>query len=79
MVDQFSDHSGSAVLLAQIEAGGVGLNIQATSVVILAEPQWNPSTEAQAVASGGDGGMAPTEEELARADTGGWPVHERRA
>lgn len=50
MVDQFSDHSGSAVLLAQIEAGGVGLNIQAASVVILAEPQWKPSTEAQAVA-----------------------------
>ena len=39
-----------SVLLAQIEAGGVGINMQATSVVIIAEPQWKPSTEDQAVA-----------------------------
>ncbi|WP_051055578.1 C-terminal helicase domain-containing protein [Rhodococcus opacus] len=50
IIDEFTAHSGSAVLLAQIEAGGVGLNIQAASVVILAEPQWKPSTEAQAIA-----------------------------
>ncbi|MGW6694914.1 DEAD/DEAH box helicase [Rhodococcus sp. NPDC054953] len=50
IVDDFTAHTGSAVLLAQIEAGGVGLNIQAASVVILTEPQWKPSTEAQAVA-----------------------------
>ena len=34
----------------QIEAGGVGINMQAASVVILTEPQWKPSTEDQAVA-----------------------------
>ncbi|MCB0931410.1 MAG: SWF/SNF helicase family protein [Mycobacterium sp.] len=50
LVDEFTAHPGSAVLLSQIEAGGVGLNIQAASVVIIAEPQWKPSTEAQAIA-----------------------------
>ena len=39
-----------AVLVCQIEAGGVGLNIQAASVVILCEPQVKPSIEAQAIA-----------------------------
>ena len=38
------------MLLGQIEAGGVGINMQAASVVILTEPQWKPSTEQQAVA-----------------------------
>ena len=50
LVDDFTAHTGSATLLSQIEAGGVGLNIQAASVVIIAEPQWKPSTEQQAVA-----------------------------
>ncbi|WP_148302235.1 DEAD/DEAH box helicase [Tomitella biformata] len=50
LVDAFAAHPGPASLLAQIEAGGVGLNIQAASVVILAEPQWKPSTESQAIA-----------------------------
>ena len=38
------------VLLAQITAGGVGLNIQHSSVVILAEIQVKPSLEDQAIA-----------------------------
>ncbi|GAA2269171.1 DEAD/DEAH box helicase [Glycomyces scopariae] len=50
MVDEFARRKGPAVILAQIEAGGVGLNIQAASVVVLAEPQWKPSIEQQAVA-----------------------------
>ncbi|WP_116044475.1 DEAD/DEAH box helicase [Amycolatopsis palatopharyngis] len=50
LVDAFTRHEGHAVLLSQIEAGGVGLNVQAASVVILAEPQWKPSTEEQAIA-----------------------------
>jgi superfamily II DNA or RNA helicase len=50
VVDEFSARRGHAVLVSQIEAGGVGLNVQAASVVILAEPQWKPSTEEQAVA-----------------------------
>lgn len=50
MIDQFTDRKGPAVLINQIEAGGVGLNIQAASVVILTEPQWKPATEEQAIA-----------------------------
>nr|WP_274388082.1 DEAD/DEAH box helicase [Salsipaludibacter albus] len=50
MVDVFTDHDGPAVLVSQIIAGGVGLNIQAAPVVVLAEPQWKPSTEDQAIA-----------------------------
>lgn len=50
MVDDFTAYRGRAVLVSQIEAGGVGLNIQAASVVILTEPQWKPSTEVQAIA-----------------------------
>ena len=50
LVDDFTRRTGHAVLLGQIEAGGVGINMQAASVVIIAEPQWKPSTEQQAVA-----------------------------
>ncbi|TCO30565.1 helix-hairpin-helix protein [Kribbella steppae] len=50
LVDEFSAARGHAVLLSQIDAGGVGLNVQAASVVVLAEPQWKPSTEEQAIA-----------------------------
>jgi len=49
-VNRFTAADGHAVLLSQIEAGGVGLNIQAASLVILTEPQWKPSVEAQAIA-----------------------------
>ncbi|MFC4948362.1 DEAD/DEAH box helicase [Pseudonocardia sp. GCM10023141] len=50
LVDGFTGRAGHAVLLSQIEAGGVGINMQAASVVILVEPQWKPSTEEQAIA-----------------------------
>ncbi|KAB2974552.1 DEAD/DEAH box helicase [Streptomyces sp. SS1-1] len=50
LVDDFAAAPGHAVLLAQIEAGGVGLNMQAASVVILCEPQLKPTIEHQAVA-----------------------------
>ncbi|MFJ5894197.1 DEAD/DEAH box helicase [Streptomyces sp. NPDC093064] len=50
MVDDFTAASGHAVLLSQIEAGGIGLNLQAASVVILCEPQVKPTLEHQAVA-----------------------------
>ena len=39
-----------SVLVSQITAGGVGLNVQAASVVIFCEPQVKPTIEAQAVA-----------------------------
>ncbi|GAB2675273.1 DEAD/DEAH box helicase [Saccharopolyspora gloriosae] len=50
LIDEFTEREGHAVLLAQILAGGTGLNIQAANVVILAEPQLKPSTEDQAIA-----------------------------
>ncbi|OIJ65641.1 DEAD/DEAH box helicase [Streptomyces mangrovisoli] len=50
VVDTFTAAVGHAVLLAQIEAGGVGLNLQAASVVVLCEPQIKPTLEHQAVA-----------------------------
>ncbi|WP_425005606.1 DEAD/DEAH box helicase [Mycolicibacterium sp. S3B2] len=50
MVDEFSAAEKGAVLVAQIVAGGVGLNIQAASVVVICEPQFKPTTEWQAIA-----------------------------
>jgi len=50
MVDELTGAKGPAVLVAQIQAGGVGLNIQAASVIIIAEPQLTPSSEEQAIA-----------------------------
>ncbi len=50
LVDQFTAAKGPAVLVAQIQAGGVGLNLQAASVVILCEPQVKPTMEEQAIA-----------------------------
>ncbi len=50
IVDRFSAASGGAALVSQIVAGGVGLNIQAASVVVICEPQLKPTTEWQAIA-----------------------------
>ena len=50
LVDAFTAHQGPAVLLAQIQAGGIGLNLQAASVVVLCEPQLTPTSEEQAIA-----------------------------
>ncbi|MFI9589515.1 DEAD/DEAH box helicase [Nonomuraea sp. NPDC052265] len=50
VVDAFTAARGHAVLLAQIQSGGVGLNLQAASVVIICEPQVKPTLESQAVA-----------------------------
>ncbi len=50
IIDEFSEQARPGVLVSQIEAGGVGLNLQAASVVILTEPQWKSTTEDQAIA-----------------------------
>lgn len=50
IVDRFASARHGAVLVAQIVAGGVGLNIQSASVVVICEPQLKPTTEAQAIA-----------------------------
>ena len=49
IIDDFDKAPAGTVLLAQIQAGGTGLNIQSASVVILCEPQLKPSIENQAV------------------------------
>lgn len=49
MIDEFTAREAGATLIGQIDAAGVGLNIQAANIVILCEPQWKPSTELQAI------------------------------
>ncbi len=50
LVDRFQQADGHALLVCQIQAGGIGINLHAASVVVLMEPQWKPSTEEQAIA-----------------------------
>ena len=49
IIDSFTKASAGSVLVCQVTTGGVGLNIQAASVVVFCEPQWKPSTEEQAL------------------------------
>ena len=49
IIDEFDHSPAGSVLVAQIQSGGTGLNIQSASVVILCEPQFKPSTENQAI------------------------------
>ncbi len=50
IIEEFESKPAGTVLLAQIQAGGTGLNIQSASVIILCEPQLKPSIENQAIA-----------------------------
>jgi len=50
IIDEFEKAPDGAVLTAQIQAAGTGLNIQAASVVVFCEPQFKPSIENQAIA-----------------------------
>lgn len=49
IIDEFDKAPAGTVLVAQIQAGGTGLNIQSASVVILCETQFKPSIENQAI------------------------------
>lgn len=49
IIDAFEKSPAGTILPLQINAGGLGLNIQAANVVILCEPQLKPSTEMQAI------------------------------
>lgn len=49
IIDDFDKAPAGSVLLAQIQSGGTGLNIQSASVVVLCEPQFKPSIENQAI------------------------------
>jgi SNF2 family DNA or RNA helicase len=50
IIDEFSTDPTATVLVSQIEAGGLGINLQAAQVVILMEAQFKPSSEWQAIA-----------------------------
>ena len=49
IIDEFDKAPSGSALVAQIQSGGTGLNIQSASVVILCEPQLKPSIENQAI------------------------------
>lgn len=49
MIDSFSESEPGSVLISQISAGGVGLNIQSANIIILCELQYKSSTEEQAI------------------------------
>ncbi|MBO7630854.1 MAG: SWF/SNF helicase family protein, partial [Lachnospiraceae bacterium] len=49
ILQKFREEESKTVLVCQVVAGGVGLNVQAASVIIFCEPQLKPSMEEQAV------------------------------
>ncbi len=49
LVDKFENDADPAVFLISLKAGGTGLNLVSASHVILFDPWWNPSVEAQAI------------------------------
>ena len=49
MLRTFRERPGPRALLLSLQAGGVGLNLQEASTVILFDRWWNPATEDQAV------------------------------
>lgn len=48
-MDSFRREPGPQALLVSLRAGGVGLNLQEASIVVLFDRWWNPATEAQAI------------------------------
>ncbi|MBO4696703.1 MAG: DEAD/DEAH box helicase [Lachnospiraceae bacterium] len=49
LLDSFKNDPKKTVLICQVIAGGVGLNVQEASVIIFCEPQLKPSMEEQAI------------------------------
>lgn len=49
IIETFDSSPSGSVLVAQIQSGGTGMNIQSASVVVFCEPQYKPSIENQAV------------------------------
>ena len=48
-IAEFKTGLSNSVLLIQIKAGGVGLNLQEATRVYITTPSWNPATELQAI------------------------------
>ena len=49
MTSDFESHPGATVLLISLKAGGVGLNLQQASTVVLFDRWWNSAAENQAI------------------------------
>lgn len=49
LIKNFKDSKSGEVLLISLKAGGVGLNLQEASTVILFDRWWNPAVEHQAI------------------------------
>ena len=47
-VDKFNNSSTIKLFLLSLKAGGVGLNLTGADTVVIYDPWWNPSVEAQA-------------------------------
>ena len=50
ILNEFKDSKKPEILLMSLKAGGVGLNLQEASTVILFDRWWNPAVESQAIA-----------------------------
>lgn len=49
VLSRFEESSGPRILLMSLRAGGLGLNLQSASVVVLFDRWWNPAVEVQAI------------------------------
>lgn len=49
IVDDFQNNDTSQLFLLSLKAGGVGLNLTVAEYVVILDPWWNPSAEAQAI------------------------------
>ncbi|HEX5220644.1 MAG TPA: DEAD/DEAH box helicase [Verrucomicrobiae bacterium] len=49
LVKEFQAAEGAGVFLISLKAGGFGLNLTASSYVVLFDPWWNPAVENQAI------------------------------
>ncbi|MCD8482466.1 MAG: SWF/SNF helicase family protein [Verrucomicrobia bacterium] len=48
-VAAFQKHSGTAIMLASLKAGGTGITLNQATTVFLLDPWWNPAAEQQAM------------------------------
>ncbi|MEM7147795.1 MAG: DEAD/DEAH box helicase [Verrucomicrobiota bacterium] len=49
VIEEFQRRKDPSVFLLSLKAGGSGLNLTASSYVVLYDPWWNPAVEAQAI------------------------------
>ena len=49
IITRFQEEEGPRVLLMSLKAGGIGLNLQEASAIVLFDRWWNPAVEEQAI------------------------------